>query len=295
MRKLTTLLLLCLVTMSCKGKDGGTLDSTMNKESKQDKQLKRYEIESGSITYKSEIYGKVMGTTVSGTGSENLRFKEWGAVEVREEETSQTSKTSILGNKKEDVSKTHTMVKLDNGESYSVDFIRKEIRQMNDMAMEMTKMFQKDADAGKVGKELFESLGGKLIGSEVILGYECEIWDLMGIKQWLYKGVLLKSEGTLMGITTIKEATSAKFNQSLSDSSFDLPDFPVTKEKSFIDNESFDVDMDEMNEDVDRMKNMSYDDWKKMATSNDPEMQAMSEEELRQTYDMMQKMMRMRQ
>ena len=96
-----------------------------------------------------------------------------------------------------------------------------------------------------------------------------------------------------MGIITMKEAVNAKFNQSLPDADFELPDFPVIEEESFIDNESFDVDMDEMKADMDRMKNMSYDDWKKMATANDPEMQEMSEEELRQTYDMMQKVIRM--
>ncbi|PIF01609.1 MAG: hypothetical protein CR994_00440 [Maribacter sp.] len=174
--------------------------------------MKRYEIESGSISYKSVLSGNVMGTTISGTGTETLFFKDWGAVEVKEEKVSETTTTAILGRKNTDVSKTHTMYKLDNGKSYSVDFKRKEIHQMNDMAMEMTKIFQKDADAGKVGKELFESMGGKLIGTEMFLGYECEIRDLMGIKQWLYKGVLLKSEGTLMGITTIKEAVSAKFD-----------------------------------------------------------------------------------
>lgn len=292
MGKLTTLFLLCLVTISCKGKDEATLDSTLT-NGIQDKQLKRYEIESGSIQYKSVISGNVMGATISGTGSESLFFKDWGAVELKEEETSQTTTASVLGHKSTEVSESHTMYKLDNGKSYAVDFKRKEIRQRDDMAMGMTKMFQKDADAGKVGKALFESMGGKLIGTEVVLGYECEIWDLMGIKQWLYKGVLLKSEGTLMGITTMKEAVNAKFNQSLPDADFELPDFPVIEEESFIDNESFDVDMDEMKADMDRMKNMSYDDWKKMATANDPEMQEMSEEELRQTYDMMQKVIRM--
>ncbi|MBD0778052.1 hypothetical protein HPE56_09625 [Maribacter sp. ANRC-HE7] len=292
MGKLTTLFLLCLVTISCKGKDEATLDSTLT-NGIQDKQLKRYEIESGSIRYKSVLSGNVMGTTISGTGTETLLFKDWGAMEIKEEATAQTTTTTIFGKTAKEVSESHTMVKLDNGKSYSVDFKRKEIHQMDDLAMGMTKMFQKDADAGKVGKELLESMGGKLIGTEVVLGYECEIWDLMGIKQWLYKGVLLKTEGTLMGITTIKEAVSAKFNQSLPNSSFELPDFPVITEESFMDGESFDVDMDEMKENMEFVKNMSYEDWKEMVTADDPEMQAMSEEELRLTYDMIQKAIRM--
>ena len=281
MKKSSLLIILCATLVSCTGNG--------------QKVLKRYQIKSGVVELESTITGKAMGTTISGTGSESLYFKNWGAVEVKEEESSQTTTTSIFGNKNTDTSKTHTMYKLDDGESYSVDFERKEIRKTNDMAMEMTKMFQKDADAGKVGKELLESMGGKLLGSEVVLGYECEIWDLMGIKQWLYKGVLLKSEASIAGITTTKVATSAKFNNSVPEARFELPDFPVIEEESFMDNESFDVDMDEMQKDMDRIKGMSYEDWKKMATANDPEMQTMSEEELKQMYNMMQKMIQMRQ
>ena len=293
MKKLSILLLLCFVAVGCKGNGENKIDSALASANTQDKQLKRYGIESGSIAYKSSISGKVMGSTISGSGTESLYFKDWGAVELLEEESTQTTTSTIFGKTSTETSSTHTMNKLDNGDGYAVDFKRKEIRKNKDMAMGMTKMFQKDADAGKVGKELFESMGGKLIGSEVVLGYECEIWDLMGIKQWLYKGVLMKSEGTLMGITTVKEATHAKFNQSLPDSSFDLPDFPVIETEGFMGDESFDVDMDEMKADMDRMKSMSYEDWKKMATADDPEMQAMGEEELRQTYDMMQKVIRM--
>ena len=293
MKKLSILLLLCFVAVGCKGNSESKIDSALASANTQEKQLKRYDIESGSIAYETSISGKVMASTISGSGTESLYFKDWGAIELNEEESSQTTTSTIFGKTSTETSSTHTMNKLDNGDGYTVDFKRKEIHKNSDMAMEMTKMFQKDADAGKVGKELFESLGGKLLGSEVILGYECEIWDLMGVKQWLYKGVLLKSEGTLMGITTSKEAVSAKFNQSLPDSNFNLPDFPVIETESFMDGESFDVDRDEMKADMDGMKNMSYDDWKKMVTADDPEMQDMSEEELRQMYDMMQQVIRM--
>ena len=295
MKNIGRVLLMCVALVNCKGNENKPADSAMATTNKQNQELKRYETESGSISYESVISGKVMGSTITGSGTESLHFKNWGAIEVKEEESSQTTTMSVFGNKSTETTSTHTMHKLDNGKSYTVDFKRKEIREMDDMAMGMTKMFQKDADAGKVGKELFESMGGKLVGSEEILGYECEIWDLMGIKQWLYKGVLLKSEATVMGIKTRIVATSAKFNGSVPEARFKLPDFSVIETESFMGNESFDVDMDEMQEDMDRMKNMSYQDWKKLVTADDAEMQAMSEEELKQMYDMMQKMLQMRQ
>jgi len=295
MKKIGILLLLCISIVGCKNKGKKAIESAMTSISDSNSELKRYEIKSGSIIYKTTISGKVMGTSISGTGSETLHFKEWGAVEVVEEETDQSTVTKIFGNTTTDKSSTHTMHKLDNGDSYSVDFERKEIRKNSDMAMEMTKMFHKDADAGKVGKELFESMGGKQLGTEVVLGYECEIWDLMGIKQWMYKGVLIKSEGTLMGIHTLKEATSAKFNLSIPNADFELPDFPIVEEEGFMGDESFEFDEEEMQEGIDRIKDISFEDWKKLATADDPEMQAMSEEELHETYDMIQKMIQMRQ
>lgn len=295
MKKINIMFLLCLAIVGCKGNDKNTLDSALTSSQDQEKQLKRYETESGNITYESTISGKVMGSIISGEGKETLYFKNWGAVEVKEKESSQTTTTVIFGNKSTQSTNAHTMHKLDNGKTYSVDFSRKEIRKMDDMAMEMTKMFQKNGDAGKVGKELFESMGGKLIGSEVVLGYECQIWDLTGIKQWMYKGVLLKSEATIAGIKTDIVAKTAKFNGSIPDMRFDLPDYSVIEEESLMGTESFDVDIDEMEKDMDRVKEMSYEEWRKLATADDPEMQAMSEEDLKQMYDTMQKMIQMRQ
>ncbi len=296
MKKLSIILSLFIVITSCKGNENKSADSLSVKSDKQESKLKRYEVKSGIIQYKSTVSGKVMGSVITGSGTESIYFKDWGAIELLEEQSTQTTKTNIFGRKNTETTNTHTMSKLDNGESYHVDFDKKQIFLRRDMAMDMTKALHPDADAGDVGKNMLESMGGKKIGNETYLGYNCEIWDIMGGKQWMYKGTVLKLEMTIMGITTIKEATSAKFNVSVSDKYFQLPDFPIQKEEGFLDNDAFEDDMEDMNANMDKLEKMSFEEWKKLALADkeDEEMQNMSDEELLQTYDMLQKMIKMR-
>ena len=280
MKKLSILLSLVVILVSCNG-------NSQNK-------LKRYNIKSGIVKYTTTISGKVMGSTINGSGTESVYFKDWGAVELKEEQSTQTSTMKFFGKVKTEKTSTHTINKLDNGESYVVEFDKKQIFLGRDMAMDMTKAFHPNADAGDVGKSMLESMGGKKIGTESILGYNCDVWDIKGAKQWMYKGIVLKMDITVFGIRTLTEATSAKFNITVADSNFKLPDFPIQKEEGFMNNQEFEDEMDATNEDMEKLSNLSFKEWKKLATEDDPEMQEMSDEELRETYDMIQKMIKIR-
>ncbi len=283
MTKTGTILLLFSILIGC--------------NSKAQNEVKRYEIKSGIVEYTSSISGKVMGSTISGSGTQNLYFKEYGAVEIQEEESTQTTTTKLFGTENSDTKSTHTMNKLENGTSYSVDFKQKQIYANRNMAMDMIAAFHPEADAGEVGKGMLEDLGGEITGHENVLGYNCEIWTLAGGKQWIYKGVMLKMEMTTLGITTITKAKSAKFNSSVPDKYFQLPNFPIQKTESLGNAGSLFEDIGDMenSEDMDaqmeKISKMSYEEWKKEALKNDEEMQQMSDEELRETYDMIQKMM----
>ena len=294
MKKISLILVIAILFINCKGNENDKTDTAKLFSKSENNQLKRYEVESGMIVYSTETSGKVMGSIISGSGTENLYFKDWGTIELLEEKSTTTTKMKMFGQNKTETEKIHKIAKLDNGESYSVDFDKKEIYAGRDMAMDMVKMFHPQSDASDVGKNMADGMGGKVIGKETFLGYNCEIYDLMGSKQWIYKGVTLKMEMTTMGITTIKTATSATFDTRISDSYFELPDFPIIKQEEFMSNEEFDSEMEDMDENIEVLKNMSFEEWKKIATENDEEMQNMSEEELRETYDMMQKMLQMR-
>ncbi len=257
-------------------------------------QLKRYDVKSGIVEYSTTISGKVMVSKVNGNGTEKLFFKDWGAVELKESELTQTTTVKIFGKGKTETENTHTINKLDNGESYFVDFEKEQIYARSDMAMAMTKAFHPDADAGDVGKNMLQGMGGEKIGNEKFLGFNCEVWEFSGGKQWLYKGVMLKIEMKVLGISTVTHAKSARFDINVADGYFKLPNFPVQQEEGFMDNVEYEDDMEDMDANMEKLSQMSFDEWKKLALKDDEEMQEMSDKELRQTYDMIQKMIKLR-
>ena len=297
--KIFSLIFFVLLLMGCNKNQNNTLADVSTNVEQQDTQLKRYKVKSGIIKYETTISGNIMGSTITGSGTESKYFKAYGALELVEEESSQTTVANVFGNKSTNSTSLHTINKLDNGDSYNVNFKQKKIYKQKNLAMEMTKQFQPNKDAGEVGKNIFKAIGGKQTGTETYKGYDCEIWETMGVQQWIYKGVTLKTVGTLMGITTTTEATNIEFNIDVPDDNFKLPDFPIEVQESvFGDIEidtDFDADLEDIDQDLNRIKNMSFEEWKKRATENDEEMRNMSDDELRETYNMIQKMIKMRQ
>ncbi|MDZ7775937.1 MAG: hypothetical protein U5L09_10275 [Bacteroidales bacterium] len=58
-----------------------------------------------------------------------------------------------------------------------------------------TSAFYPDADAGEAGKSMLESMGGKKVGNEKFMGYNCEVWELSGGNNvWIYKGAMLRKQ-----------------------------------------------------------------------------------------------------
>lgn len=301
MKKLLFILSLIIAVTSCKGNENKTEDSLVVKNTNAaEQQLKRYQVKSGIIHYTSNISGKVLGNTMSGTGTESVYFKDWGAIELRDEKSTETNEIKFFGKTKKETTNKHVVNKLDNGEWYIVDFDKKEITATRSLPIDAIKAFHPQSDAGETGKEMFKDLGGKKIGEENYMGYHCEIWEAMGVKQWVYKHITLKIESAVMGITTSKTATSIEFDIPVADSYFKLPDYPIVKQESFFDNEEMSLGADELDEldaSMDKIGKLSYEEWKEMALSDkeDEEMQNMSEDELRETYNMIQRMVKMRQ
>ncbi len=272
MKKFAIVLSIALLLVGC-----GKSES----EKAVDNKYKRYPVESGIVKYKTTIKGKVMGSNISGNGESTLYFKNYGALELTEDQSTQTTEINIFGKKNKTEESNHSMTKMEN----------------------VGATMLKGVDVNKVGKEMLETMGGKKIGDEKFKGYDCEVWDLNGSKQYFYKGIPLRSEVEMMGITTITEATSVKFDTKVSDSKFKLPDFEVVEIENMMGSESIDEmmnseefqdDMEDVKENMDALSKMSFKEWKKMAQENDPEMAEMSDEELRQTYDMIQQMIKLR-
>ncbi len=187
----------------------------------QSKDIKRYNVETGIVLYETSITGPY----VNGSGTEDLYFKKWGALEMSFEDKSETI-TIINANGIEESTTTNARnaYKIDNEKIYVVDYKHGIIYTKEDPLIDY--MRQNNLDALEAGKETMISLGGVQMDNEVVLGYDCEVWDLLGVKQWIYRGLTLKIVTSMAGITIIKEATSIKFDVSVANSYFTLPNFP---------------------------------------------------------------------
>lgn len=173
----------------------------------------RYEMKSGIVEY--EIVGNA-GSENNGEvirGTSKLYFKDYGNLELTDEKIVQT----IMGEKEEE----RTVSKIVKDKMFTADF--------NDEVIYSQKLIF-DADNTMLNiknKETFVQMGAKHKGTEEILGYKCEVWQLGEDKIWVYNTVPLKQVSQSLGIVQIQQAKFAVFNIDIKDDKFKLPSFPV--------------------------------------------------------------------
>jgi len=182
-------------------------------------EIKLYDIKSGKIEYSMKGSGKIMGQTMQSIGKKRVIFDRYGALNLTEE--NKVEKQVIMGQKQ--INKMHTLTYLKDGMVYQADFRKRRIIRMENMGMAMLG----NKNMKQSGEKMMKQMGGKKTGTDKVLGYTCDIWELMGTKQCLYKGIPLRIESSMMGIKNIEVATKAEFDISLSKDDFKLPDFPV--------------------------------------------------------------------
>lgn len=213
---------------------------------------KRYEIKSGIIQYEVKSTGNVMGFATNAKGKSTLYFKDWGQLELNKDEITQES----FGGK--EIQKS--MTKLEGNILYSVDYDEKVIIKYDINSM------KNDQKLLIADKNFLKNNGGKKIGTEKVLGYKCDIWEIHGQKVWIYKGIPLKMSGEMMGIKTEEYATKATFNTTIPSKNFNLPNFPIKNfheiiseertEQNENNNNSMMPSQEDMNQFQDQMKNL---------------------------------------
>ncbi|MRT93139.1 hypothetical protein [Ancylomarina sp. 16SWW S1-10-2] len=197
-------------------------------DSPDDKNIKRYNVESGIIEFTTTTSGTIGTGTITGSGTDQLYFEKWGALELANEESTTTTVVvnPISG---ETITKTdiiHSTVKIDNEMIYTVDYDSQRIYTQQDPLIELMRL--NDYDALEAGRKTLISMGGEQLDNEEFKGYDCEVWFVLGATQWMYKGITLKIITKLGGITITKEATDIKFNVPVNDSYFELPEYKTT-------------------------------------------------------------------
>jgi len=245
---------------------------TWQVQAQNDKQLKRYDVASAKITYKI--------SSPKGTGTKVLLFDQHGKRESVHE---------ILTKKGKVVRNQLTLIK--NGKMYSVDLLSGTGRDMSG-AMQMAGMG--GGNMMTKGKQMLQSMGGKKVGFQSFLGKNCEKWEMnaMGKINFLFwKGVPMKMESNIMGTQSVEEATAIQIGPHFSDADFDLPKgVKIEAEEGFFGAGMKNAMSPKDKQDMQKMMNMPYADFKKMMKKENPEM---PEEEIKQVYDMMKKMGKM--
>jgi len=191
-------------------------------------ETKRYEIKSAKIEYSLKTSGDIMGglAKVKGIGKKRLIFDNYGMRELTEK--NKVTKTTTMGKTK--VDKNHTLKYMNGAVLYSTNFEKKKIIRLQNPMSRMGGLF--GGNTSQKGQKMLEKMGGKKIGTDEVVGVKCDIWDLSGIKQCLYKGIPLKVESNIMGLKSVEIATKAEFDLALKDDDFKLPDYPVYQQSS---------------------------------------------------------------
>ena len=176
-------------------------------------QTNRYDVKSAIVEYQIAGSGEVMGEKASLSGTSKLYFKNFGDLELSEEKIVQSSNA--------DEEEEHNITKIVGTKMYNVDFNEKVIYQQEMVQDEENPLLNlKNSDT-------LTSMGAKKVGSEAILGYKCDIWQLGEDKIWIYNSVPLKFVSKSLGLVQIQEAKLAVFNVDIKDDKFKLPPFPV--------------------------------------------------------------------
>jgi len=203
--------------------------------------MKRYDVKSGKIEYSIKESGNIMGMVkIKGVGKKRLVFDNYGVKDLTEE--NKVKKETTGGQTK--VTKEHTIQYMNDGIMYRVDFKKKTIVRMENPAMGMNTMLGGGKNIKQTGESMMKSMGGKKVGTDKVLGYTCDVWDLMGVKQCIYKGIPLKIESNIMGLKSLEVATKAEFDIPLSEDDFKLPEYSLVDMMG----QKLDMDRSELNE-----------------------------------------------
>ncbi len=198
------------------------------------------DVEGASITYTTSSLTKFGTMEMKSSGTEHLYLKNWGAIQLHEEKTTQQGP---MGNTSE-----HEMTLFKDGIVYSVDFQSQTIEKV---AIAMAP--EQYAEYSENWRETLKKMGAKKLGSDKVAGYTCEEWEMaqFGAKTCIYKGLALRTTVTMAGMQSTSIATKIDISVP-SDKHFQLPAFKIVE--GIPENSEEDMpNMDEMNE---MMKNM---------------------------------------
>ena len=192
---ITTFLFFCLGSM--------TLLSAQVKQ-------KKYDIQSGMVIYTISgggVLTKELNLTIK--GKSKLRFKDWGEVELFEEEIEEISSGSLTN--------IETITKC----------VKREKKQQLDVDFKTEKILERTMPKGHKKENITKGLTKQ--GQESIAGKTCDVWEGDDQRVCIYKGVPLLVENYILGVYYRKKAHTIVEDINITENKCAIPDYPVQK------------------------------------------------------------------
>ncbi len=171
---------------------------------------KTYLVKSGYVEY------ELTGNT---TGEKTIFWDDYGR-KTRTEVKSK-SVTTFFGKTTEE--STHTVSIISNGKFWAADLLNNNGQKGDIPYYGETTLYYEGltkAEEKELEENILAAFGGQKVGTEKILGYNCEIISIMGAKTWIYKGIVLKSEMNILGVEANETVVNFKKNIKVSNSKF---------------------------------------------------------------------------
>jgi hypothetical protein len=173
--------------------------------------MKIYDLPKAMVLY-SISGGGVLSDDVNMTlhGEGKLRFREWGAVELVETEAEEKT-VGVLHYRV----RKHTCKKRQKKEILDVDFEKKKIR-------------ERPLPEGKSRSNVTEGLVRS--GQQMVANIICDMWEGVGIRKCIYKGIPLFTEYHALGLFYREEAKEVRFDIDVTEhAQCAVPSYPVEK------------------------------------------------------------------
>lgn len=173
----------------------------------------KYAIESGYI--KLELTGDTKGT-------KEIWWDDYGRKTCEFEKSTTTTKMFGISN----TQKKDMLTILIKDQYWTVDYLTKEATKgkvpFYSDAQEMTENMT-DKEKEEFAEQILKQFGGEKQAKETLKGYECDVISVMGAKTWIYKGVGLKMEAKVLGITSNAMFKEFKPDANVPSSKFEAP------------------------------------------------------------------------
>ena len=193
--------------------------------------FKRYPVESATILYDVNTVGESSGLKTHTRGVARLVFDDWGAREVKEEDTTevQTGDFNETRNK-------HSLSKIDYGTIYSIDYDENITYKTRDRDMDAAMAEGRDLSGENFA--FLKNIHARKVGTETIVGLTCDLWKGQDQEVCLYKGIPLRITIQSDGFRSSRTAVYARIDTPIQESEFALPEFPIIIDDDYTSNAS---------------------------------------------------------